>query len=318
MLSNTLAKVIFYYFRKMDRTDIVKRERSKPIEQGDRVSVPRNYFGDSYGNTLKDSVSKLYGTVLNVFSASDFSVVWDVDEEISPHCKLRNITLEPADTPKQKDVFCPQDNQDVDQGCSADAVKTHSLLVDDFDGIDENFAASKQTKKTGKRKLRKEVKLGIDLDFSIEPIPKVKSNSKHASLRQRSNQIKYQSEDEDSDEEYDSNSSKDEKEVKGKNLEKVLKQMKKDRKDPKRESKRSLHSSQYREEESGSISVNDVLDKLSANEKWAAADIFITPPGGNRSDEDSAPSDQEFDDDDNTRIHHLSRNQLLAQCELQV
>ena len=49
MLSNTLAKVIFYYFRKMDRTDIVKRERSKPIEQGDRVSRRKTKFAVSKG-----------------------------------------------------------------------------------------------------------------------------------------------------------------------------------------------------------------------------------------------------------------------------
>ena len=51
------------YFRKMDRTDIVKRERVKLIENGDCVSVPRKYFRDSYANSLKPSVSKPFGTV---------------------------------------------------------------------------------------------------------------------------------------------------------------------------------------------------------------------------------------------------------------
>ena len=64
------------------------------------------------------------------------------------------------------------------------------------------------------------------------------------------------------------------------------------------------------------ISVNEVLDKLHGNSNWAGADIFICPPSGNRSDEDSAQS--EDDEDDENRIHHLSRNQLLANCELQV
>ena len=56
-------------------------------------------------------------------------------------------------------------------------------------------------------------------------------------------------------------------EKKGKNLEEVVIQMKKDSKDPKRESKRSLLSFQYRMEINDSISVNDVLDKLIPNKK---------------------------------------------------
>ena len=62
------------------------------------------------------------------------------------------------------------------------------------------------------------------------------------------------------------------------------------------------------------ITVNEVLDALSTNSKWAAADIFLTPLSGNRSDADSADSD----DEDDALLHHLSRNQLLASCELQV
>ena len=86
----------------------------------------------------------------------------------------------------------------------------------------------------------------------------------------------------------------------------------------KRESKRVLVSkATSSHEEDNTISVNEVLDKLNDNSKWAGADIFICPPGGNRSDEDSAPSDDD-DQDDEGRIHHLSRNQLLANCELQV
>ena len=73
------------YFRKMDRTDIVKRERVKLIENGDCVSVPRKYFRDSYANSLKPSVSKPFGTV-NVFMPSDF-------RQTSPHCKIKNGSL---------------------------------------------------------------------------------------------------------------------------------------------------------------------------------------------------------------------------------
>ena len=40
----------------------------------------------------------------------------------------------------------------------------------------------------------------------------------------------------------------------------------------------------------------------------------MTPPAGNHSDEDFAPSDG----DDADHLHHLSKNQLLASCELQL
>ena len=58
------------------------------------------------------------------------------------------------------------------------------------------------------------------------------------------------------------------------------------------------------------MTVNDAIDASSNSNKWAGADIFICPPGGNCSHEDSA--------DEDPQLHNLSWRQLLSQCELQV
>ena len=59
------------------------------------------------------------------------------------------------------------------------------------------------------------------------------------------------------------------------------------------------------------MTVNDAIDALSNSSNWAGADIFICPPDGNCSDEDSA-------DEDDPQLHNLSRRQLLAQCQFQI
>ena len=59
------------------------------------------------------------------------------------------------------------------------------------------------------------------------------------------------------------------------------------------------------------ICVNDVLDAL-VSKKWLGADLFLTPPDGNGSDEDSG------DENEVPEFHHLSKKQLLASCEVQV
>ena len=60
------------------------------------------------------------------------------------------------------------------------------------------------------------------------------------------------------------------------------------------------------------IIINDVLDALVSNKKWLGADLFLTPPDGNGSDEDSG------DENEVPEFHHLSKKQLLASCEVQV
>ena len=59
------------------------------------------------------------------------------------------------------------------------------------------------------------------------------------------------------------------------------------------------------------MTVDDDIDALSNSNKWAGVDIFICPPDGNCSDEDSA-------DEKDHQLYDLSRRQLFAQCELQV
>ena len=48
------------------------------------------------------------------------------------------------------------------------------------------------------------------------------------------------------------------------------------------------------------------------NNNWVGVDLFLTPPEGNGSDEDSG------NDEEVPQFHQLSKKQLLASCELQV
>ena len=60
------------------------------------------------------------------------------------------------------------------------------------------------------------------------------------------------------------------------------------------------------------FSLNDALDTLNKDNKWAGADIFIAPPDdANCSAEDSA-------DEEDPQMYNLSKKQLLADCELRL
>ena len=83
-----------------------------------------------------------------------------------------------------------------------------------------------------------------------------------------------------------------------------------------RESKRNVNTNNINNINANNINenicVNDVLDALEMNNNWLGADLFLTPPEGNGSDEDSG------DDEEVPQFHQLSKKQLLASCELQV
>ena len=64
--------------------DTVKFGRTK-VKVGDCVSVPNDYFGNTYLQLIKDAdipYNRIYGCVTNVKDGNrSFSVKWDFDQE---------------------------------------------------------------------------------------------------------------------------------------------------------------------------------------------------------------------------------------------
>ncbi len=180
---------------------------------------------------------------------------------------------------------------------------------------------------TEKINVKKEVeKSSLDVDMTVEPMPVVTNkipcetdsdnNSDKENMVPKKKKVrKTVKKRKEKMEEKKTRGEKDEREGKGKKrLEEVIGKIKFQNVSAKRQSTRiSLPQDNSQSTQETNISVNDVLDVLCSSDKWAGADIFFTPPSGNWSDEDSASSE-----DEDGLLHHLSRNQLIAPCELQV
>ena len=85
--------------------DLVKRGRTR-IAVGDCVSLPTSYWGTSYAcnDVLKEqNIHRLYGRVSKIDQFNLFTVVWDIDQQVSDKMSLNISELrhEPLNTPKQ-------------------------------------------------------------------------------------------------------------------------------------------------------------------------------------------------------------------------
>lgn len=291
--------------------DAAKLRRRKVYKNGEKISVPGDYF---FPNLPPHP--QITGTVIST-GVETLRVRW--------HCDLTRSDVAIDDIqPVEQGLSCavtgPEDFQDSEQGCAADAATTHALLIEDFPEEDQVNPTKTKTNGKGKATLSKKSHTHTGCDFAI----KSSGLSTYTNLQTRNRnrkKVSYTNDSDDCSDDVDvvaveEQGRKKKKINNGKrSLEEVVGKIKSKKVvGTKRENKRNTVSQATSSNDD--ISVNEVLDKLHGNSKWAGADIFICPPSGNRSDEDSAQS--EDDDDDENRIHHLSRNQLLANCELQV
>ena len=127
--------------------DLAKRGRSKVI-LGDCVSISSRYFGDDYAVALKESglcEDVLIGRIVEVVDGNrDFSVKWDIDNQISKRMSLDKVKLESRDRPRQDlkcssvSVITAEDFQDAEQGPSNIASESHALVVEEFDSVTDD------------------------------------------------------------------------------------------------------------------------------------------------------------------------------------
>ena len=71
----------------------------------------------------------------------DFTVIWDIDCQVSKHMTLEKVKLESRHTPKQiveSSVITTDNFQTAEQCSSKTAALTHALLIKDFDIANEN------------------------------------------------------------------------------------------------------------------------------------------------------------------------------------
>ena len=123
--------------------DTAKRERIK-VEDGDCVSLPTSYWGDTFASQMESDyqITKLFGRVSYVNNNNDFSVVWDVDGQLTQHMSLTKCAYEKADEPKQtlpsanESVITAEDFQAADQSTSSYNInKEHALMVEEYNNI---------------------------------------------------------------------------------------------------------------------------------------------------------------------------------------
>ena len=87
--------------------DVAKKTRVK-VEIGDCVSMRANYWGKPFAWKLKEkrNIERLLEQVHSVVNNSNFSVVWDSNQEMNQHTSLGKCNYKPQDTLLQKQTTC--------------------------------------------------------------------------------------------------------------------------------------------------------------------------------------------------------------------
>ena len=85
--------------------DFVKlKGRANKIQLGYRVSVPNDFFGKAYQKSLMSLgfTTKIYGCVVDVYDENrQFSIKWDLDQQVTHDHKIGSVQVEASDTPFQ-------------------------------------------------------------------------------------------------------------------------------------------------------------------------------------------------------------------------
>ena len=283
------------------------RLREAKIKIGTKVYVNRTFFYED-GNPDE----KFYGQIMKVLPDDSLRVKWDIDNTHSIVSPKDLYIVEEADIDfitLEKNIDYEYNSQD--QGtdltlevCSGgnsynegDKKDLQNNKTDEIDcspavGLDENSNNEKDKmdlEKENERVLRKRKNMNYDdhLDNSID-----KSYSED-SLK------------DDIDEGITSNSP---------SSNKISTKIKINVKTPLRKKRREQNKNTINTTKAApsGLTVNEALNTLASDRQWVAADLFIAPPDdANCSDEDSA-------DEADPQLHNLSKQQLLAQCQLRL
>ena len=254
--------------------------RDSKFKVGAHVSVSKNYF-------IEDAApdARYYGHVVRILSNDDIRVKWVIDntQSLVNPSELRIEEIDVVET--ETHTPAPQIHFGIDASHQIQVKKERKVLAERNEEKEEDE--------------RIENEKGSVLKVKIE-------RRKHLRKKNKICYIAENIEGREDEETQECDSSK-------KKMKMVVEE-----KTVRRESKRNVMEQERikdineHNDNDNNICVNDVLDALVSNKKWLGADLFLTPPDGNGSDEDSG------DENEVPEFHHLSKKQLLASCEVQV